>query len=45
MAKVKTFKVQIEAVVKGSFLQGGLYFAEEHWIKHFPEGEATRIFG
>ncbi|MDA9119093.1 FtsX-like permease family protein [Opitutales bacterium] len=32
----KTFKVQIEAVVKGSFLQGSLYFAEEHWIKHFP---------
>ena len=34
--KGKTFKVQIEAVVKGSFLQGGLYFAEEHWIKQFP---------
>ena len=32
----ETFKVQIEAVVKGSFLQGGLYFAEEHWLKNFP---------
>ncbi|MDG1173259.1 MAG: ABC transporter permease, partial [Opitutales bacterium] len=32
----KTFKIQIAAVVKGSFLQGGLYFAEEHWVKHFP---------
>ena len=36
MGEGKTFKIQIAAVVKGSFLQGGLYFAEEHWVKLFP---------
>ena len=31
----KPFYVEITAVVKGSFLQGGLYLAEQNWIKNF----------
>lgn len=32
----KAFDVQIAAVVSGSFLQGGLYICENHWLKNYP---------
>lgn len=32
----KAFDVEIAAVVSGSFLQGGLYLSENHWLRHYP---------
>ncbi|MEK9773091.1 MAG: ABC transporter permease [Opitutae bacterium] len=30
------FEVELAAVIKGSFLQGGLYISEKNWQKKFP---------
>ena len=39
------FEVVIAAVLKGSFLQGGLYLSEENWLKKYPVAEASVNFG
>jgi hypothetical protein len=32
----KVFDVEIVSVVKDSFLQGGIYISDEHWLTNFP---------
>ncbi len=38
------FEVELKAVLKGSFLQGGLYISEENWVKKFPTRGGYREF-
>ena len=38
------FEVELAAVLKGSYLQGGLYISEENWIKKFPRGGGYKEF-
>ena len=41
----KAFEVEIVSVVKGSFLQGGIYISDEHWLANFPaRGGYNRMF-
>jgi putative ABC transport system permease protein len=32
-----SFEVEIAAVIKGSFLQGGLFISEKNWVNQFPD--------
>ena len=38
------FEVELTAVIKGSFLQGGLYISEENWVKKYPNQGGYREF-
>ena len=37
------FEVELTAVIKGSFLQGGLYISEENWVKKYPNQGGYRV--
>ena len=39
----KEFEVKLTAVIKGSFLQGGLYISEENWVKKYPTQGIQRV--
>jgi putative ABC transport system permease protein len=36
-SKGDPFEVEIAAVIKGSFLQGGLFISEKNWVNQFPD--------
>jgi putative ABC transport system permease protein len=43
-SKGDPFEVEIAAVIKGSFLQGGLFISEKNWVSRFPDRGGYKQF-